>query len=127
MNCNYCKDTGCNFCRESGTELASPVEPIVSQHFNQLTPAEAERLAVLAEECGETIQMVGKILRHGYESSHPDGGPTNRQQLERELGDILAAMDMLCEPGTDDLDSDFIHKSRYAKHKRVKRYLHHAG
>lgn len=24
-------------------------------HFNQLTPAEAERLAMLAEECGEGL------------------------------------------------------------------------
>ena len=35
-------------------------------NFNQLTPAETERLAILAEECGEVIQAVGKILRHGY-------------------------------------------------------------
>jgi hypothetical protein len=36
--------------------------------FNQLTDAEAERLALLAEECGEVVQVIGKILRHGYES-----------------------------------------------------------
>lgn len=34
--------------------------------FNGLSPAEVERLALLAEECGEVIQTVGKILRHGY-------------------------------------------------------------
>ena len=60
------------------------------KHFNSLTPAEAERLAMLAEECAEVIQIVGKILRHGYESRHPDGGPNNRSILEREITDLMA-------------------------------------
>lgn len=56
------------------------------KHFNKLTPAETERLAILAEECGETIQVIGKILRHGYESFHPkDYATTNRTLLENEL------------------------------------------
>ena len=33
--------------------------------FNGLTPAEAERLALLMEECGEVVQIIGKVLRHG--------------------------------------------------------------
>ena len=41
------------------------------KHFNQLTPAEAERLALLLEELGEAQQAIGKILRHGYASTHP--------------------------------------------------------
>lgn len=69
---------------ETAPLQAVRVDAVVSQHFNQLTPAEAERLALLAEECGEVIQAIGKILRHGYESRHPDGGPTNREALERE-------------------------------------------
>ncbi len=59
-----------------------------AEHFNQLSPSEAERLAMLAEGCGEVVQAIGKILRHGYESTHPDGGPTNRATLERECGDV---------------------------------------
>ena len=34
--------------------------------FNELSPAEVERLAILAEEMGEAIQVIGKVLRHGY-------------------------------------------------------------
>ena len=56
-----------------------------------LTPAEAERLAMLAEECAEVIQIVGKILRHGYDSYHPaDPETTNRDLLAKELTDIEA-------------------------------------
>ncbi len=61
-------------------------------HFNGLSPAEAERLAYLLEELGEVQQVIGKILRHGYASSHPDGGPTNRELLAAELGDVIAAI-----------------------------------
>lgn len=106
---------------------ASELGSLVTPHFNQLTPAEAERLALLAEECGEVIQVVGKILRHGYESRHPNGGPTNRKLLEREIGDVFAAVDMLCSPLHEDLNGDVLMDWRYKKHHSVKQYLHHAG
>jgi NTP pyrophosphatase (non-canonical NTP hydrolase) len=62
-------------------------------HFNQLTPAEAERLAMLAEECGEVIQVIGKILRHGYDSYHPaNPRVTNRDLLAKELRDVNAVL-----------------------------------
>lgn len=82
--------------------------------FNELSPAQAERLAYLLEELGEAQQAIGKILRHGYESRDPTkatptyddnrGGqngwrntsPTNRAMLERELGDVQRAVAMLC-------------------------------
>jgi NTP pyrophosphatase (non-canonical NTP hydrolase) len=61
-------------------------------HFNQLSPAEAERLAFLIEECGEVIQAASKVLRHGYESFDPTipihERLTNRGALARELGDV---------------------------------------
>lgn len=69
----------------------------MSEHFNGLTPAEAERLAMLAEECAEIIQIVGKILRHGYESWHPDDPRknTNRDLLEDEVGDLHGVLEMM--------------------------------
>jgi NTP pyrophosphatase (non-canonical NTP hydrolase) len=96
---------------------------MISEHFNQLSPAEAERLALLAEEMGEAIQAVGKILRHGYESTHPNGGPTNRESLERELGDVRHAMIRICHAG--DLRKDAIHDHADAKAATVAQYLHH--
>ncbi|HEY9146980.1 MAG TPA: hypothetical protein VIN36_09870 [Thiobacillus sp.] len=93
------------------------------KHFNQLTPAEAERLALLLEEMGEAQQIIGKILRHGYESRHPDGGDTNRGLLEKELGDVRHAMILLCL--ADDLDKSAIHDHADRKAIKVCQYLHH--
>ena len=48
-----------------------------SSFDNGLGAAELERLAFLAEECAEAIQVVAKIVRHGWESRDPTraGGP----------------------------------------------------
>jgi NTP pyrophosphatase (non-canonical NTP hydrolase) len=93
--------------------------------FNKLTPAEAERLALLAEECSEVIQAVGKILRHGYESTNPTvfRGPTNRAALERELGDVGAAIAFLLAAG--DVNGLRIEDFAAQKLKRVRIFLHH--
>lgn len=95
------------------------------EHFNRLTPAEAERLALLAEECGEVIQAIGKVLRHGFESTHPDGGPTNREALEREMGDVYHAMVRMW--GTGDLDWNAVTQRADDKARSVVRYFHHQG
>ncbi len=94
------------------------------QPFNQLTPAEAERLALLAEEMGEALQAIGKVLRHGYESYHPSHpeGPSNRQALTREVGDVYAAVCLLCESG--DLQHVEIAERVERKKVAVREYLH---
>lgn len=91
--------------------------------FNGLTNAEAERLAVLMEELAEAQQVIGKILRHGYESTHPDGGPSNREELQKELGDVRNAERMMIEAG--DLDPAAIQLRAKAKELTIGQYLHH--
>lgn len=90
-----------------------------------LTPAETERLAILAEECGEVVQLVAKILRHGYGSHNPNDASrtTNRQLLEREMGDVSHAVHMLLEAG--DVDELEVIRHRRAKVDKIARYLHH--
>ena len=92
-----------------------------------LSPAEYERLALLSEELGEAIQIVGKILRHGYESTNPvkGDGVRNRELLEDELGDVRFATMLLCESG--DLDLAQIHEAAERKRKNVKKWLHFNG
>jgi NTP pyrophosphatase (non-canonical NTP hydrolase) len=93
--------------------------------FNGLTPAEHERLAILAEELGEAAQAIGKILRHGYESyhpSHPERG-SNRHQLELELGDVSFAISLLTRTG--DVSFERINERAFEKAESIKSYLHH--
>jgi len=64
---------------------------MTSDNFNKLTPAETERLAMLAEEAAEIVQIVGKILRHGYDSYNPNAEKiTNRVLLNQEIVDLMA-------------------------------------
>lgn len=93
-------------------------------NFNELTNTESERLALLAEECAEVISIVGKILRHGYESTHPDDTTTtNRSLLEDELGDVHAAVQMMTE--ANDVTQININSRKVSKLQKVKKYLHH--
>lgn len=68
---------------------------------NGLSHAEAERFVMLAEECGEVIQVVAKILRFSYSNSSPvTDGPNHRVHLTKEVYDLQAVILML----RDDLD-----------------------
>jgi NTP pyrophosphatase (non-canonical NTP hydrolase) len=93
--------------------------------YNQLSPAQAERLAILTEELAEAAQVVGKILRHGYNSYNPfsENPDTNRQLLEEELGHVLNAMNMLVN--AEDINSKSIAHSRDHKSKTVHKWTHH--
>jgi NTP pyrophosphatase (non-canonical NTP hydrolase) len=95
------------------------------EHYNRLSPEVAELLAVLAEECGEVVQRVGKILRHGVKSVSPYSGVSNKTSLEDELTDILAAVDLLSR--LDVIDWQRISDSLVGKFERLSRpgMLHH--
>lgn len=99
----------------------------MGNNFNGLTEAEAERLALLAEECGEVVMAIGKILRHGYESVNPLSRATqprtNREALTLEAGDLLAAIDLLLM--ARDLEGQEVGAARDDKLQRVARWLHH--
>jgi hypothetical protein len=88
-----------------------------------LTAAQVERLALLAEECGEVAQAVCKVLRHGWRSRSPFGGPINRVALERGMGDVRAAIDMMIQAG-DVRRGDIAHW-RQCKRASVGQWLHH--
>lgn len=100
----------------------------MSENFNQLSPAQSELLACLAEECAEVIQVVGKILRHGYDSTHPvnETGPDNREMLECELGHVHAieAM-MIADASGYNLSQTAIEGHANLKQSKVRHYLHH--
>jgi len=96
------------------------------EHYNRLDPEVAELLAILAEECGEVVQRVGKILRHGVSSVSPYSGIDNKTSLEDEITDILAVADLLSRLGV--IDWRRVNDSVAGKFERLARpgMLHHS-
>jgi len=92
---------------------------------NDLTDAQLERLAILSEEMGEAQQVVGKILRHGYESLHPSYpmGPNNRERLEEELSHVKYMIGRLAD--CRDISDHNLNTQYWKKADNIGRYLHH--
>lgn len=74
--------------------------------FNNLSPAEHERLSILLEELGEAQKCIGKILRHGYDSYTPVIADQKFNYVEHrvadngidlaiEIGDIMYAIELI--------------------------------
>ena len=93
------------------------------EHFNGLSPAETERLAILAEEAGEIVQIVSKALRHGLDFKHPETGETNRAAIARELGDLDAICGRMVAAG--DLNQMQVKVASQRKTKKLPRWTHH--
>lgn len=100
----------------------------VDMAYNGLTKGEAERLAWLAEEAGEVVQAVTKILRHGYDSYNPDDRDAgdNRKQLAREILDFCKVVNLMDKKlefrifGTGwshKISTDEIASSKYTHHQ----------
>lgn len=89
--------------------------------MEELSPAELERLALLAEECAEVIHRINKVIRHGYESTHKD--KTNREGLVREIGHVRFAISLM--EGNGDIDRDGILHSWADKCEDVLPWLHY--
>jgi NTP pyrophosphatase (non-canonical NTP hydrolase) len=64
-------------------------------------------LAKLIEECGEVIQVAGKIMATNGEVAHWDGTDL-RDRLQEEIGDLVAAIGFVGE--YNDLDLDTVEK-----------------
>lgn len=98
----------------------------MAEHFNALTPAEDERLALLIEDCAEVIHMAAKIQRHGYESKDPArSGPSNRVALSMELGQLQDCIIRLDD--YNDLRSSEMEKARQERRESSSKWLHHQG
>jgi len=69
-------------------------------------------LAKLIEECGELIQVAGKLLAYPN-GKHPDGAGCLHLRLEAELADVAAASSFVI--GHYHLDEDHIESRTVAK------------
>lgn len=91
----------------------------------ELSKAQLERLAILGEECGEVMQVIGKIIRHGYNSYSPydENRVSNKALLENEIGDLYYAIQLLFEKG--DVELGNLVRAQLEKGERIKKYLHY--
>ena len=71
---------------------------------NNMNEKNREALIILQEECAEVIQAVSKCYRFGLDNQHKSGA-TQRANLELEVGDMLALVDILVEQGVIDLNN----------------------
>ena len=85
------------------------------------TEAEAERLVVLMEECGEVIRAASKVLRSGWRFKPYGGEISNGDHLREELDDVLGmiwGMEAYRDiPGVATEARDvWVRKSRWMRH-----------
>lgn len=97
----------------------------MEKHFNALSPGELERLALLGEEMCEAGQIIGKIIRHGYDCLDPtdENAVINMTLLEKELGHVRAAISLM--GAAFDISPEEIELHRQDKLESVKQWLHH--
>lgn len=69
-------------------------------------------ISKLVEECGETLQICGKLMGTGGQREHWDGAGDLRARLENELADLQAAIAFVCR--VNELDHDRM-ATRFAK------------
>lgn len=117
------------FLRPQSEEPAPWIGELADAHFNQLTPAQSERLDLLAEECAEVIQAIMKIKRHGFDSCSPVGHnmETNREALLRELVDVCAVMGMMHIDIPQLAEEDFADAAITKALNKKLGYCHHQG
>lgn len=86
------------------------------------TKGQLERLALLAEESGELIQVLNKAIRHGLDATNPDTGKNNREYIAHELGHALWSVDLLGR--NFDYEPFDLMESYNQRGKKVAPYLH---
>lgn len=90
--------------------------------MNHLTEHQEECLNILQEECAEVIQAASKIKRFGIYNRKDGDDLNNLQNLEMELGDVLAMIDKCREAGIGITDEG-LERARLAKHKRLGKWM----
>ena len=71
----------------------------MTENESKLTEHQIECLNILQEECAEVIQAASKIKRFGIYNRKDGADLNNIENLEMELGDMLAMIDLCREAG----------------------------
>jgi NTP pyrophosphatase (non-canonical NTP hydrolase) len=79
-----------------------------------------ETLDILQEECGEVIVEVSKCRRFGLDTLHYEKQIPHSEMLEREVGDVLAMIDILLERGI--LSQENLDIAKQNKKEKLKKW-----
>lgn len=90
---------------------------------SSLSDAEVERIAFLSGELCEAGAELQRVIRFGYASSHPDKKETNREAVEKEIGDVVHAIILMMTNG--DISPSVISKRIQEKSISCRPYLFH--
>ena len=75
-----------------------------------------EILDILQEECAEVIQNVSKCRRFGLNNVYLNGTGTQRENLVKEIGDVVAMIELLKEHGVvTDAEIDLAKQNKFNK------------
>ena len=96
------------------------------QNLKQINDHQEECLTILIEECAEVIQIASKIKRFGLIGKNTNSTLTNLENLEAELGDVLALIDMATNSGIG-ITKEGIENSRVNKMQRLTKFMHTWG
>lgn len=71
----------------------------------------------ITRKCGELVQAVMKVLRHGYSSRHPAKTELgdNRKQMTQHILELKGLMTAVCPEG--DLEKILLRKMQYTHHQ----------
>lgn len=83
---------------------------IMNKHLREI-------LVILQEESAEVIQEVSKCFRFGLDGYHKSG-PTHREMLQNEIGDVLAMIDLLVDEGV--VSTTGLEQAKAAKIEKLK-------
>ena len=101
------------------------IEKLCAERDARIEPTKLEALALLVEELGESVQAVGKILRHGLHTKHPrfPEGLDNSGRLAEELGHVAVAAALCVKYAC--MDPDALTDALNQKLDTVDKYLTH--
>lgn len=76
---------------------------------------------ILQEECAEVIQAISKCQRFGFYEIKPGTTKTNIEQLQEELGDVMAMVELLVDQKIGMYDWK-ITEAKVAKFEKLKKW-----
>lgn len=80
-----------------------------------------EILTILQEECAEVIVEVSKCFRFGPDQMMQGVDVTNMQRLQKELGDLLAMVELLVDNNVG-ITEDGLLESKAKKFEKLKQW-----